>query len=73
MPYSISNYYLLKFIHAKAPKLNVKAINMIYDQENKSSKKAYITFESEEEASLATILLHQENIRSTKINVFPLS
>lgn len=46
---------------------------MIYDQENKSSKKAYITFESEEEASLATILLHQENIRSTKINVFPLS
>ena len=46
---------------------------MIYDQDNKLVKKAYVTFESEEEASIASVLLHHENLRNTKINIFPLS
>lgn len=74
LPNSVTYNYLNSFIKAKGPHLEIENILITIDYEEKvAQKKAFVVFSSEEEASIASVLLHHEQMRNCKISAFSLS
>lgn len=73
MSYKTVFGHLVKELKKAAPDLNMKVAKIMKSQGGGNVGTAYISYETEEEATLASILLHNKDFKGKEINVMTLT
>lgn len=74
VPPTLTKAHLSKLLEHKIPGTKVRAVRVMMDEKtNRSIGTAFITFENEEDAVLASIHLNGEMIRGKSLEVIPLA